>query len=618
MARIHLTTGLLATLSLISGGWAAPASLNIVGRDVALFANYDYIIVGGGTSGLTVADRLTEDADKTVLVIESGNLDDQEDSVLVPGLAGGTGKKYMYNMTCEPQPGINNRTYSFLAAHVVGGGTVVNGQAFDRGSRGDYDLWEALGNQGWGWEGLLPYFKKSETFTPSPPEIVKEWGIEYDRSAHGFKGPVMSSMPTYYYPAMKFVFKAWKQLGIPYSRDGTNGNALGAFYFSNSVDPVTRTRSYARTAHYEPVKGRPNLHLLTGQTVTKLVIEGKKASAVKFASSPTASTTTISAKKEIILAAGSGHTPQILQLSGIGPKTLLKSLGIPVVVDLPGVGANFQDHPSYYTAGLFTNDMNPSPANMSNATYAAEMLALYKYNRTGPYSSGFGTAAAFLTLPEIANKTRVSSLLNLIQRQDPSAHFPANTDATVIAGYKFQRTLLTSFMASGRIAVSENAFSALPGMLNSLQKPFSRGSIAINSTDPFANPVVDYRIFSNPADVEIFVDMIKSFRRVVGMPALKDLGPIITNPDPATVKSDEEIRAAIRANVVPTLAHPSCTCAMMKREHGGVVDAQLKVYGVKGLSIVDASVIPLIPATHLSSTVYAVAEKAADIIKARA
>ncbi|KAI5845694.1 hypothetical protein DFP73DRAFT_624471 [Morchella snyderi] len=382
-------------------------SLNIVGRDVALLATYDYIIIGGGTSSLTVADRLTEDADKTVLIIESGNLDDQEDGALVPGLAGSTGKKYMYNMTCEPQPGINNRTYSFLAAHVIGGGTVVNGQAFDRGSRGDYDLWEALRNPGWGWGGLIPYFKKSETFTPSPPDIAKQWGIEYGPSAHGFKGPVMSSMPTYYYPAM-------------------NGNALGAFFFSDLVDPVTRTRSYARTAHYEPVKGRPNLHLLTGQKVIKLVIEGKKGFRCfvcsitnRFDHNRISEERDNSCRRVRTYPANSlGRTSKIIRRI-----MLLDYVGDDCLIELEArklTGATY----------AATNDMNPSPAKMSNATYAAEMLALYKYNRTGPYSNGFGTAAAFLTLPDIANKTRVSSLRNLIRKQDPSAYLPANTDAT--------------------------------------------------------------------------------------------------------------------------------------------------------------------------------------------
>lgn len=158
------------------------------------------------------------------------------------------------------------------------------------------------------------------------------------------------------------------------------------------------------------------------------------------------------------------------------------------------------------------------------------------------------------------------------------------------------------------MAVQESAFGSAPSLGVALQKPFSRGVININSTDPFANPVVDYRVLSNPVDLDIFVEMIKTNRKLFTMPALVGLVPLLDNPPPSA-KSDDEIKAAIMANIVPTFAHPSSTCSMLKLEHGGVVDSSLRVYGISNLSIVDGSIIPMTPATHLSSTIYAVAEK---------
>lgn len=158
------------------------------------------------------------------------------------------------------------------------------------------------------------------------------------------------------------------------------------------------------------------------------------------------------------------------------------------------------------------------------------------------------------------------------------------------------------------MAIQESSFAAAPNLGVALQKPFSRGTININTTDPFANPVADYRVLSNPVDLDIFVEMVKTNRRLLTMPALAALGPILNNPPPSAI-TDDEIRSAIRANLTPTFAHPSSTCSMLKLEHGGVVDSSLRVYGITGLSIADASIIPMTPATHLSSTVYAIAEK---------
>lgn len=195
-----------------------------------------------------------------------------------------------------------------------------------------------------------------------------------------------------------------------------------------------------------------------------------------------------------------------------------------------------------------------------------------------------------------------------VQRQKPADYFPKGTDPTVIEGYYRQTELLANYLSSGRVAAQEVAFGGGAGLPVALEKPFSRGTININSTDPWIDPVVDYGVLSNPADLDVFVEMVKFIWKLYKTPAMQRLGATCTSPNPA-FSADSDIRAAIKASVVPTFAHPCCTAPMMRREHGGVVSADLLVYGVKNLSIVDASIMPIIPATHIQSTVYAIAEK---------
>ncbi|KAI5779573.1 hypothetical protein EDC01DRAFT_305609 [Geopyxis carbonaria] len=615
-----ISTRVLLLLSALSSlGHASPIvaqTAQLVGRDVPALNSdgYDYVIIGGGTSGLTVANRLTEDGTKTVLVIESGKLDDQEPGVLVPGYVVNNddlGSKYVYNLSSTPQQHLGNRTYGVYAGHVVGGGSAVNGLVFDRGTAGDYDLWEALGNRGWGWHDLLPFFKKSETFTPQKQELAEQYGFAYDVHAHGFDGPVQSSMPGYVWPGTLDFFEAWQQMGVDYTPDGTNGSARGVFWFQASVDPRKYTRSYARTAHYDAAKKRANFHLLTGQTVTKIVLQNKKATGVMFVANATAAATHVRARREVILAAGAVHSPQVLQLSGIGANALLSSIGVKTLVDLPGVGENLQDHPSLYFRGSFTNDHALNPTNLTtNATFAAEQLARYYASASGPYTLARGAGGAFLPLSQILPAAALPGLLASFTTPPPAA---AAAAAAVRAGYQRQAHLLRAFHAANRLTASESSFVADCGLAQSLQKPLSRGRITLASASPFAAPVVDYGVLSHPADLAVLVALTRVNRALFTQPALAKLGPKLTLPDPEAV-TDRQLEEVVRENLQPSMAHPCCTTPMGRRGEGAVVDGRLRVHGVRGLRVVDAGVMPLVPATHLSASVYAVAEKAAHMI----
>ncbi|CAG8729212.1 5611_t:CDS:2, partial [Acaulospora colombiana] len=296
-----------------------------------------------------------------------------------------------------------------------------------------------------------------------------------------------------------------------------------------------------------------------------------------------------------ILAAGSTHTPQLLQLSGIGDKALLKSFGIDSVSNLPGVGQNFQDHPTLFVDGSFVHDLNPSPTNLTNATWVEEQRILYETDKK-----------AFLPLSVLTDRS--SDFMSILQRQSPADYLPRGIDGTIIAGALEQRKVVLGGIRSGSIAFAEYAGGATPSMALSLQKPFSRGSVKINSTDPFADPVVDYATFKNPIDLEVTVEMVKGWRKLLRLPSWVALGAIESTPG-TNVTSNDALRAFIQSSMRPTDAHPCCTAAMMPQHLGGVVASDLKVYGVNNLSVIDASVMPIIPSTHLSATVYAVAEK---------
>ncbi|KAI4734049.1 glucose-methanol-choline oxidoreductase [Aureobasidium sp. EXF-12298] len=582
---------------------------------------YDYVIVGGGTSGLVVANRLTENPSIKVLVVERGYLDGQDNGTTVPGLA--VPNEYLNTDTSIAQPGLNNRTAPLYTGDVVGGGTVVNGMFFARGARADYDAWEQLGNPGWGWDGLLPYFKKrvqSETFTPPIEEVQDMFPgiISTDLEPHGIDGPVGSSFSNYQYPVIKNFFAGWDSIGIAINPRPNDGEATGAFYSTISAYAKNQSRSHASNAYYRPIADvRKNLHLVTGHLVTKINFNQElRAVSVDFMSRATNETSVVRAGREIIMAAGAARTPQILQLSGIGPEPLLLSLGIETIVSLPGVGSNFQDQPTLYMQFSYGNYTFPTPDwILSNASWTAEQLAIYYENRTGPMTVPYlsGSTVAFLPLQNIT--AGYQSIINATSSTDLSSLLPLSTDPSIISGLDEQTKLLQSLYASPHAAVAEIAWEGGDTLPLAIIRPSSRGAIYINTTDPLAAPVVNFNTFSHPMDMAIAIASVKKIREWASSPPIQALGTVETFPG-WNVSTDAQIEEAIRNAATSSWQHPSSTTSMMKREWGGVVDAELRVYGTKGLRIVDAGIFPMVVAGHSSSSVYAVAEKAADVIKA--
>ncbi|RYP67109.1 hypothetical protein DL771_007434 [Monosporascus sp. 5C6A] len=459
---------------------------------IHLRPSYDYVIVGGGTAGLTVADRLTEDGKHTVLVIENG------------------------------------------------------------------------------------------------PLVAKSVNMVYDEQFWGKESKVYAGWPSFQYPGLVPQIEAFREMpGVEFPPDSGAGRA-GVYWFPTFMDPKNVQRSYARTGHYDNLN-RSNYDLITESKVKNIVLDDGTATGVVFQQTKLNVTTdyTIKADKEVILAAGAVHTPQVLQLSGIGPKKILDSAGIDTVVDLPGVGQNFQDHPVLPVA------------------------------ITRPYSIAIGNLGAWLGMPAIS-PDRHEDIAAKLDAQDHAAQLPPDTDPTVIAGYEAQMKALAAAIRSPNTAFYGLTVtgSPTPGRGNTLLHPLSRGSVNVNTTDPYnSEPIVDYRALSNPLDTDILVEFIKFARRYHFNTSLAAYGPREMAPGLGVVE-DEDIADYVRGTATPTQYHPSGTCAMLPKELGGVVDESLRVYGVGRLRVVDAGIIPMLPGANTCQTVYAIAEKAADIIKA--
>ncbi|KAK4175132.1 putative GMC oxidoreductase [Triangularia setosa] len=588
-------------------------------------STFDYVVVGGGTSGLVVANRLTENHRTTVLVIERGYFDDKPEAI-IPWYANAVDTSVLLSPQSAPNPKLNNATRSVTVAAVVGGATVVNGMGCDRGSRADYDAWEELGNPGWGWNGLLPYFKKSTNFTPPNSEAVDRWNMTWDPSAYG-KGPVQIHISNFQYPDIDAIWEGFRQQpGVTFPPGASSGSGPGAYWTPNTVDARDMTRSTARSAYYDTVnKTRTNLRLVIGQTATKLLFDrGKplRAKGVRVVSSLDGKIRNVYARKEVILAAGAVMTPHLLQVSGIGPAAALKAAGVKVKKDLPSVGANFQDHATIVMWFNLSTPTFPNPDSIStNATYNATVWEEYFTNKTGPIAAANSNSIIYYSLSQVLSPSVAASIASRLLAQDARQFLPSiySTNSALLRGFIAQRAILAQRFKTNTSSYTTQPLRGNGQSPSPLLKPLSRGSVTLNLTHPESLPVVQYNTFMNPIDEELAVAVVRRSRRYWASPALQKLGPTERQPG-AQYQTDAEILNYLKANplaLFASLAHPSGTCAMMPEKLGGCVGSDLRVYGVKGLSVVDASVIPLISGTSLQATVYAIAEKAADIIKAR-
>ncbi|KAK1975727.1 GMC oxidoreductase [Colletotrichum cereale] len=551
---------------------------------------YDFVVVGGGTAGLTVANRVSAAfPKKTVLVIEYGKVEGTVGYYDPPEDGRGASRLVVNS---PPVASVNNRTATVILGMTVGGGSAVNGQFLDRGSRHDYDEWARLGSpqfddspDSWDWENFGP-----------ADDLVGEYGYTWDASAYTGDS-IEASFPPFQWPIQRVGWQAFEESGLETPVSCDDGKKHGLCWVSSAQNSETVERSHAGVGHYAKIAEiRPNLDLLVEHKVRRLIIDKERnIPAVEFRPVAGGEARTIRPKREVILSAGAIHTPQILQRSGVASAGYLESEGIELVEDLPGVGQNFQDHCGTPFAYSYDAPFHSEANVTKNATYAAEALAQFRERPArGPYTLAMGNSAAYI--------------------EDRSAlqYLPAGAAETVHEGYLAQLEILAQALEHPEHPILEMPFHAGPGTAF-LLKPLSRGSVVLNSTDHDATPIVNYATGANPIDLEIMATYADYFRRLYSADAWQALGAVEVAPG-ADVTGHDALIEYIKNTVIQSLMHPCCTAAMLPREKGGVVDSSLSVYGISGLRVADCSIIPTVPASHTTTTAYAIGEKAAEII----
>ncbi|KAF9467537.1 alcohol oxidase [Collybia nuda] len=513
-----------------------------------------------------------------------------------------------------PQEGAKNRRIYMPRGKGVGGSSILNLMQLGRAPAQEYDAFERLGVTGWTSTEFLEYFKKSQTLSFTPAEI-QNLGLKPSNDVHG-SGPIFNTLPrvtsALYHPFVK----ACEEVGIPFNPDAIRGNNTGVWPSSNAIHPETGARVSSASAYYEPIKQQSNLVVITGARVTRILFSEDSSSEVVAESieySKDGQVFLVSVKKEVILAAGSLLTPQILELSGIGDGEILKGHNIPLVVDLPGVGTNLQDHFATTFVCEVSNEVETFDA-LQDPDREAKEWKLFEEAKTGmlatiPFSFSFMPLKLFAE----GNKIREAAASVKPEKIHPGSFKILQEWLRNDEVCQLENILVPYFVPTPSLPTPEAGKHYMSFTLI-VTHPFARGSVHINSADPHDLPDVNLSALDNPVDLAILVDAVKFARKLISTDAFKPI--VVRELVPSlAAQTDSDIEEAVKSQV-STSFHPIGTAPMLPREEGGVVGPDLKVYGTYNIRIVDASIIPLQIGSHPMATVYAIGEKAADIIKA--
>ena len=526
----------------------------------------DFIVVGAGPAGCVLANRLSEDPANSVLLLEAGGRDWHPLIHMPAGFAKMTKGIASWGWSTVPQKHMRDRIFRYTQAKVIGGGSSINAQIYTRGNEGDYDAWEREeGLAGWSYRDVLPYFKRAEN------------NQRYANDYHGDQGPLGVSNPIAPLPICEAFFRAAQQMGIPFNPDFNGASQEGVGYYQ--LTQKDAKRSSASVAYLKPVRGRRNLAVRTGVLVTRVIVEKGRAVGVEIVEKPGGRPQVLGADREIIVSSGAIGSPKLLLQSGIGPADHLKSVGVTPVHDLPGVGANMQDHLDLFVIAECSGDHTyDNYAKLHRTAWAGLQYLLLK---KGPVASSLFETGGFW-------------------HADPTAGWP---DIQFHLG-----------LGSGIEAGVEKLKN--PGVtLNSAYlKPRSRGTVRLKSADPADMPLIDPNYWADPHDRAMSVKGLRLAREIMRQKALEPYVLREVLPGPSLESDDELFGYACRS--AKTDHHPVGTCRM-GHDAMSVVTPDLKVRGIAALRVCDASVMPRIPSSNTNAPTIMVGEKGADIILGR-
>jgi len=535
-------------------------------RETAGARSYDYVIVGAGTAGCVLANRLSADPDVRVLLLEAGGRDNYHWIHIPIGYLyciGNPRTDWRYHTRKEP--GLNGRSLLYPRGRVLGGSSSINGMIYMRGQREDYDGWAAsVGDPGWRWDAVLPLFKRSEDHYRGASEFHGaggEWRVE----AHGLRWDILEAFIT-----------ACEQTGIPRTKDFNTGDNFGVDYFE--VNQRRGVRWNASKAFLRPVAARANLTVLTNAQVDRLTLTGRRCTGLRYRAG--GASHAVEATEEVILAAGAINSPQLLELSGIGAPEVLAACGIEVAHALPGVGENLQDHLQLRSVAKVSNT---STLNTRAQSLLGKIgiAAEYAWRRTGPMSMS-------------------PSQLGVFARSGPEVARPD-------LEYHVQPLSLPKF------GDPLHTFDAITASVCNL-RPTSRGAVHVTVADPAVPPMIAPNYLATDEDRRVAAASLRLTRRIFAAPALAPFLPEELLPGPG-IETDEDLARAA-GDIGTTIFHPVGTCRMGRAsDPGSVVDPRLCVHGIAGLRVVDASVMPVITSGNTNSPTLMIAERASELIR---